>query len=67
MSALPESEGLTTIKHRGRREMEQQQIGPKGEGAGATESKDPERTELDVKRLALLGSELIPGFIVRQG
>jgi hypothetical protein len=47
--------------------MEQQQIGPKGEGAGATESKDPERTELDVKRLALLGSELIPGFIVRQG
>ncbi len=31
-----------TTEHRGRREMEQSQIGPKGEGVGATESK---RTE----------------------
>jgi len=30
---------LTTTEHRGRCEMEQSQIGPKGEGAGATESK----------------------------
>jgi hypothetical protein len=30
---------LTTIEHRGRCEMEQSQIGLKGEGAGATESK----------------------------
>ena len=30
---------LTTTEHRGRCEMEQSQIGPKGEGAGANESK----------------------------
>ena len=29
----------STTEHRGRCEMEQSQIGPKGEGAGATESK----------------------------
>jgi len=46
MRALPESdggtEGLTTIERRGRREKEQPKVGPKAEGAGATESK---RTE----------------------
>jgi hypothetical protein len=31
---------LTTTEHRGRCEMEQSQIGPKGEGVGASESKD---------------------------
>ena len=43
--ALPdaEEEGLTTIERRGRREIEQSQIGPEGEGAGTTESKDTER------------------------
>ena len=30
----------STTEHRGRCEMEQSQIGPKGEGAGATESKE---------------------------
>jgi hypothetical protein len=36
---------LTTIKHGGRCEKEQPKVGPKGEGAGATESKDTESTE----------------------
>jgi len=71
MRALPESEGgtegLTTIERRGRREKEQPKVGPKGEGAGATESKDTEHTELDVKRLALLCFDLITGFISEAG
>ena len=36
---------LTTIEHGGRCEKEQPKVGPKGEGAGATESKDTESTE----------------------
>ena len=40
-------EGLTTTERRGRREIEQSQIGPEGEEAGATESKDTENTEGD--------------------
>ena len=36
---------LTTTEHRGRCEMEQSQIDPKGEGVGTTESKDTESTE----------------------
>jgi hypothetical protein len=37
-----EPEGLTTTERRGRREVEQPKVGPKGEGAGATESKNTE-------------------------
>jgi hypothetical protein len=51
MRAEPEeeraAEGLTTIERRGRREKEQPKVGPKGEGAGATESKD---TEVDCRK-----------------
>jgi hypothetical protein len=36
---------LTTIESAGAREMEQPKVGPKGEGAGATESKDTGGTE----------------------
>ena len=48
---------LTTIESAGAREMEQPKVGPKGEGAGATESKDTGGTEEevgDVLRRALL-------------
>jgi hypothetical protein len=38
-------EKLTTTEHRGRCEMEQSQIDPKGEGVGTSESKDTESTE----------------------
>ena len=37
-----EPEGLSTTERRGRREVEQPKVGPKGEGAGATESKNTE-------------------------
>jgi len=37
--------GLTTTEHRGRCEMEQSQVDPKGEGVGTSESKDTESTE----------------------
>jgi poly(glycerol-phosphate) alpha-glucosyltransferase len=40
---LPEN--LTTIEHWGGCEIEQPKVGPKGEGAGSTESKDTESTE----------------------
>jgi hypothetical protein len=44
---------LTTIEHLGRCEKEQPQVGPKGERAGAIESKDTECTEGEAKvRLA---------------
>jgi len=36
---------FTTIESAGAREMEQPKVGPKGEGAGATASKDTENTE----------------------
>jgi hypothetical protein len=38
-------EELTTTERRGRREIDQSQIGPKGEEAGAPESKHTEDTE----------------------
>jgi len=44
---------LTTIERGGRCEKEQPMVGPKGEGAGTSESKDTERTELEaVARLS---------------
>jgi glycosyltransferase involved in cell wall biosynthesis len=39
---------LTTIEHRGWRDKEQPQVGPKGERVGASESKDTEVTETAV-------------------
>jgi hypothetical protein len=40
------SKGLTTTERRGRREIEQPQVGPVGARlAGASESKDTENTE----------------------
>ena len=47
-------EGLTTIEHWGGCEIEQPKVGPKGEGAGSTESKDTESTE-GRKSLLFLG------------
>ena len=49
---LPEN--LTTIEHWGGCEIEQPKVGPKGEGAGSTESKDTESTE-GRKKLLFLG------------
>ena len=40
---------LTTIEHLGRCENEQLKVGPKGERAGAIESKDTESTEVEAK------------------
>jgi phenylacetate-coenzyme A ligase PaaK-like adenylate-forming protein len=49
----PMSAGLTTIEHSSKCEKEQPKVGPKGEGAGATESKDTESTEIEAgQRLA---------------
>jgi hypothetical protein len=63
MRAEPEEEELTTIERRGRREMEQSQIGPKGEGVGTTESKCTERK---VNLLALLRIERFLDFMERR-
>ena len=43
----PMAADLTTIEHGGRCEKEQPKVGPKGEGAGVTESKDTESTEIE--------------------
>ena len=46
------SEGLTTTERRGRREVEQPQVGPVGaRRAGASESKDTENTESGLLKL----------------
>ena len=44
---LPSRKDLTTTESRGRREIEQSQIGPKDEEAGAPESKSTEDSERD--------------------
>ena len=44
---------LTTTEHRGRCEMEQSQIDPKGEGVGTSESKDTEKTKGLIGRIGV--------------
>jgi hypothetical protein len=64
---LPESEGLTTIERRGRREIEQSQIGPVGEGVGTTESKNTEGTEESMKLMERHKNRLFLAFISGSG
>ena len=64
-----QSESKDTIEHRGRCEMEQPQVGPEGEGAGATESKSTEVFENNSLTDAIIGAaitvhrELGPGLL----
>ena len=63
------SESKDTIEHRGRCEMEQPQVGPEGEGAGAPESKSTEEFENNSLTNAIIGGaitvhrELGPGLL----
>ena len=63
------SESKYTIEHRGRCEMEQPQVGPEGEGAGAPESKSTEEFENNSLTNAIIGGaitvhrELGPGLL----
>jgi GxxExxY protein len=64
-----QSESKDTIERRGRCEMEQPQVGPEGEGAGATESKCTEKFENNSLTEAIIGAaitvhrELGPGLL----
>ena len=53
------SESKDTIEHRGRWEMDQPQVGPKGEEVGATVSKSTEEFENNSHTNAIIGGAII--------